>query len=199
MTPAPSSVTLRAARITLRPWQPADAPALHAAVHESVAHLGRWLPWCTADYGLADAQAWIARCAEAWQRADGFAFAIHRADDGRLLGGCGLSRLDPAHRCGNLGYWVRASALRGGVATAAARLVARFGFDELGLIRIEIVTLPDNIASRGVARRLGARFEAVARHRLWAFGAPHAAAVHGLIAADLSTTDGDHAPATSPD
>lgn len=195
----PPTVELRDARIRLRPWRASDAPELHAAVRESIAHIGRWLPWCTADYNLADARAWITHCDEQWRNGESFAFAVHRADDGMLLGSCGLSRLDRVHRGGNLGYWVRASGLRQGVATAAARCVARFGFENLGLIRIEVVTLPDNVASRAVALRLGARVEAIARHRVWAWGAAHDAVVHSLIATDLSAgAAGDHPPATNP-
>jgi ribosomal-protein-alanine N-acetyltransferase len=47
------------------------------------------------------------------------------------------------------------------VASAAAAQVAAFGFGALGLVRIEIRVLPENAASLGVARRLGAAREAV--------------------------------------
>ena len=42
------------------------------------------------------------------------------------------------------------------VATAAALLVARFGFDELGLQRIEIIAAVSNKASQRVAEKIGA-------------------------------------------
>ncbi len=194
-TPAPPS--LAGGRLILQPWRDADAAELHAAVQESVAGVGRWLPWCRADYDLEHARAWTAHCRDAWQSGAHFAFAVRDAAGGELLGGCGLNQLNPLHRSANLGYWVRSSRQGRGIATAAARLVARFGFAELGLIRIEIVTLPDNHASRRVAARLGARFEGMARQRLWAWDRAHDAAVHALIPADLAQPAAEQNAATS--
>ncbi|EIL91781.1 MULTISPECIES: GNAT family N-acetyltransferase [Rhodanobacter] len=172
-------------RLYLRTWREEDAPALVEAAHESVASVGPWLPWCRADYGLDDALAWIAHCQTGWASGDHFAFPVFEANSGRLLGATGLSQHNRLHRSANLGYWVRESCQRRGVAVAAARRVARFGFSQLGLVRIEIVILPDNLASHGVARSLGAKFEAVARQKLWVDGRARDAAVYGWIPRDL--------------
>ena len=48
-----------------------------------------------------------------------------------------------------------------GIATAAVRLIARFGFEDLGLQRLELLVAADNLASRRVAEKVGARFEGV--------------------------------------
>jgi RimJ/RimL family protein N-acetyltransferase len=80
---------------------------------------------------------------------------------------------------------MRQACQRRGLATAAAQHVARFGFEQLGLIRIEIVALPDNAASRATALRIGARFESIARQRLLVEGQPRDAAVYGLLRSDL--------------
>ena len=181
----PVALPLTDGRLSLRPWRNADAADLLAAVRESVDNVGRWLPWCHAGYGPEQAAAWVAHCQDAWQAGEHYAFAVRDATSGALLGGCGLNQINRAHRSANLGYWVRATCQRHGIAVAAARLVARFGFAELGLLRIEIVTLPDNLASRRVAEKLGASFECIARQRLWAWDRAHDAAVHGLIPADL--------------
>jgi RimJ/RimL family protein N-acetyltransferase len=85
-----------------------------------------------------------------------------------------------------MGYWVRASRERRGIGSAAARLASRFAFTELGLARIEIVALPDNVASRRVAEKIGARLECVARNRLQFRGEPRDAAVYSLVPGDLS-------------
>ncbi|MEO5829509.1 MAG: GNAT family protein [Rhodanobacter sp.] len=172
-------------RLLLRPWQESDAALLVAAVHESVDSVGHWLPWCRADYGVEDATAWIAHCRAGWASGEHFAFPVFDAASGQLLGGAGLSQHDKLHRSANLGYWVRESCQRCGVAVAAARLVARFGFRQLGLARIEIVILPDNLASHTVAKHLGAKFEAIARQRLWVDRRARDAAVYGWLPQDL--------------
>jgi RimJ/RimL family protein N-acetyltransferase len=82
----------------------------------------------------------------------------------------------------DLGFWIRASAAGKGLATAAARLISSFGFEELGLLRIEILVAVENAASERVAQKLGALREGVLRNRLFLHGRSHDAAVHSLIA-----------------
>lgn len=183
--PLRNTIELTGGGLSLRPWRDADAPALAAAVGESVVGVGRWLPWCHAGYTQATATNWIAQCQAGWRSGAHFAFAVMALDSGDLLGGAGLSQHNQAHHCANLGYWVRESRQRQGVGSTAARLVARFGFEQLGLIRIEVVVLPDNLPSRATAQRIGAKFEAIARHRLWAREQARDAAVYGLLPGDL--------------
>ena len=173
-------------RLRLRPWQRDDAPRLVEAVHESIASVGRWLPWCRADYGPDDARDWIADCQSGWQSGKLFAFPIFDVHSGLLLGSIGLSQLNAEHRSANLGYWIRQTCQGHGLATAATRLVAKFGFERLGLIRIEIVVQPENLPSRRTAEKSGASFEGMARNRLWIGEQSHHAAVYSLIEADLS-------------
>ena len=171
--------------ILLRPYIAADAPALHAAVRASVESLSYWLPWCHADYSLADAQAWIAHCEQAWQDKTEFPFGIFDRRSGDVLGGAGLNRLNRVDRSANLGYWVGEAHRGRGIATRAAVLAAAIGFAELGLVRLEIVALSHNLASQRVAEKAGATREAEARNRLIFQGRPASAVVYSLIPGDL--------------
>jgi ribosomal-protein-serine acetyltransferase len=89
------------------------------------------------------------------------------------------------HNTGNVGYWVRESVQRQGIATQAARTMARFGFETLHLTRLEIIAAEDNCPSRAVAEKLGATFECIARNRLYVRGEPLDAAVYSLIPGDI--------------
>ncbi|MFE8601434.1 GNAT family N-acetyltransferase [Archangium violaceum] len=184
--PVPPPPRLAEGTLSLHPWQPDLATALVEAVHESVASVGRWLPWCHAGYGPAEADAWIAQCGDGWAAGGHFAFAIIEETTGTLLGGTGLNRIDRVNRNANLGYWVRQSRQGQGIAARAAGLATRFGFGQLGLVRIEIVIQPDNQPSLRTAEKLGARFEAVARQRICLHGQARDAAVYGLIPEDLA-------------
>lgn len=194
------AVELYAGELRLRPWQPDDAENLRDVVQASLSSVGRWLPWCHADYGLEDASGWIAHCQHGWSHDEHFAFAVFDDRTGELVGGAGLNQRNHLHRSANLGYWVRQSRQGEGIAARAASRVARFGFESLELIRIEIVTLPNNLASRRTAEKIGAKFEAVARHRLWVRDQATDAAVHALIRADMNgmvQPSVAHTPATS--
>ena len=165
---------------SIRRYRSDDAGPLLEAVHESVAQVGHWLPWCHAGYSLADAQGWIARCAQNWQDRSEYNFVIVD-DTGRLLGGCGLNQLRPEHQLANLGYWVRSSATGRGVATAAIRELANFAFRETNLMRLELVVATGNAASRRVAGKVGALDEGIAHDRLFVHDQAHDAVVYVLL------------------
>jgi RimJ/RimL family protein N-acetyltransferase len=183
--PRPESTELTAAAMVLRPWRADDAPAMHDAVRESMQSLATWLPWCHPDYGLVDAQARIDACHAGWAQGELFSFAT-LDDEGRLLGSVGLSQVNRLHRSANAGYWLRTSAQGHGWASRALARVARFGFEQLGLIRVEIVAEPGNVASRRTAEQAGARFEVIARNKIWSRDRPADAAVYSLVPGDLA-------------
>ena len=163
----------------IRPWQSSDADSLYAAARASMSTVGRWLPWCHDKYARADSEAWIEHCWKSWDSGEQYAFAILADDESRVLGGAGLNRLDRARGMANLGYWVRTKAQGRGVATQAARLVGAFGFEH-GFARLEIVAAIDNLPSRRVAEKSGARFQRIERGRIEFRGARLDAAIYLL-------------------
>ena len=175
---------IEAGRFVLRPLEDEDAPAFAHAVRESAAAVSRWMDWAHPAYTADEALAWIAICRRDRVANTAHEFGVFDPSDGALVGGAGLNRIDAMHGTGNLGYWIRSSRLREGAALAAARALAAYGFDVLALTRLEIVTAEGNDASAGVARRLGAKHECLARHRLRVGGRPVRANVHSLIPGD---------------
>jgi len=164
----------------IRAYQSGDADALCEAARESVGEVFRWLPWCHAQYSMADAVEWTRSRAALAAAGREHSFAIVGAD-GRFLGGCGLNQISRIHRLANLGYWVRTSATRQGVATEAVRQLAAFAFAHTDLVRLEIVCAVGNDASQRVAERAGALREGVLRHRLLVHGQPMDAVMYSLV------------------
>lgn len=176
--------TLTDGHIVLRPLAPEDAEAIHVAACESIGTVGRWMPWCHSGYELHEAATWIDTCRKNWTEGASCEFGVFDAANG-FCGGVGLNSFNRLNNFANLGYWVRSSCLRLGIATAAAHLAARFAFDRLQFARVEIVIHADNVASRRVAERLGATFECIARNRVVLHGRSHDAAVYSLVPDDL--------------
>ncbi len=166
--------------LLIRPYQPTDAPLLFEAATESVAEIFPWLPWCHSGYTRAESEEWIERCVETWEDRTEYNFAIVD-QSGRFLGGCGLNQIRTDHRFANLGYWVRTSAARRGVASAAVRRLADFAFIETDLLRLEIVAAVENVASQRVAEKAGALREAVLQDRLLLHGKRHDAVLYALL------------------
>lgn len=83
-------------RILLRPFQPGDVDAVYEAVRESIVEVGRWLPWCHADYRRSESKAWVTSRAAAWEAEEEYSFGILDVESGAFLGGCGLNHINPA-------------------------------------------------------------------------------------------------------
>ncbi len=64
---------------------------------------------------------------------------------------------------GALGYWIGEPFSRQGHTLAAVKSVCRFGFQRLGLHRLEAACLPTNEASTGVLLKAGFKQEGLAR------------------------------------
>lgn len=175
-------------RLLIRPYRPDDADALYTAVYDSLAELEPWLPWAHAGYDRAAAASWIAYAEGAWTEGVEFPFAVTDAASGRILGGTGINQLIPEHRIGHIGYWTRTDAAGQGIASAACRLGARFGFEALGLQRLGIVMALGNAASRRVAEKAGAQYEGIARNRIRTRNRAQDAHVYALVPSDLGMT-----------
>ncbi len=172
--------------ILIRPLATEDVDALFATVSASLPTLSQWLPWATPAYARTEAETWIAHCMRRRETEDEFHFGAFDVASGELLGSVGLNHRIRASRSAHLGYWVADHARGRGVAVAAAKQAARFGFDTLGLQRIVIQVLPENRASLRVAIKLGAVCEGIARNGILFDGEPREAIVHSLIPTDLA-------------
>ena len=171
--------------VGIRPFRPDDIPLLFDAVRESVNDLCAFMTWCRPDYSLEDSGSFIAKCDSDWEKGEQYNFAIVDMKDGTLLGSVGLNRIDRAHNFANIGYWVRRTRTRRGVATAATRLIARFGLKELGFHRLEILIPVNNMASQRIAQKAGAKFEGILRNRLILANKLHDAFLFSLTSGDL--------------
>jgi RimJ/RimL family protein N-acetyltransferase len=85
----------------------------------------------------------------------------------------------------NLGYWVRTSRIREGIATEAAKQAAQYGFERLRFQRLEIVVEIGNLPSLRVAKKIGAVQEGLLRNRGNLHGSPFDAYMYSLIPSDL--------------
>jgi RimJ/RimL family protein N-acetyltransferase len=184
-TRLPPTVPSEPNPLHLRLFRVDDVEPMYRAVRESISELSRWLPWCHAGYSMEESAAWVASRETAWIKGEEYSFVVADPQSGRLLGGCGLNQFDHMRRRCNLGYWVRSSETGRGLATAATRLLARFGFEELKLERIEIVAALGNKASQRVAEKSGALREGVARRRLRVHNVQHDAVCFSLIPEDF--------------
>jgi RimJ/RimL family protein N-acetyltransferase len=149
--------TLKTARLTLRPFTLADAPAVQqlASAYE-VALNTLSIPH---PYPEGAAAAWIAT-----HQADYDADRIHHfaLDDGQVAGSMGL--MMKGDRIAEIGYWIGVPFWGRGYATEAAREVIRYGFEDCSLLRIFAGIFTRNPASGRVLQKVGMQYEGTLRH-----------------------------------
>ncbi len=176
---------LRTESIILRPFEPMDIESHYEAALESVDSIYPWLLWCHPGYKIIESKTWVESRKKEWEQGISYDFVIADALDGVCLGACALNSMNREHTFSNLGYWVRTSRTRRGIATAASRLLVRFGFDTLRLNRIEISIAVGNGPSVRVAEKLGALHEGVLRNRIMTAYGVSDAVMYSLIPEDF--------------
>jgi RimJ/RimL family protein N-acetyltransferase len=172
-------------KVGLRPYQADDAPLLYDAASESIADIYPWMPWCHPGYTLAESEQWVPICIADREAKRAFDFVVYDQETGKFLGAVALNQIHPFHQFANLGYWVRSRCAEYGIAVTATRMCARFGFEELGLKRIEIVAAMGNRRSQRVAEKAGAMREGILRSRLKIGDVWHDAVMFSLVPDDL--------------
>jgi RimJ/RimL family protein N-acetyltransferase len=153
--------------VILRRHTPADLDLLYEAAAESRGPgFSEWMVWCPEDYRREQAEDFLSRKLESWDKSEEYSLAVLDAQTGRYVGGTGFNKIIRQHGYANLGYWIRRSEWGKGYAVSACWGAARFGFERLRLIRAEIVIAVGNERSVRVAEKAGAQNEGVLRNRL---------------------------------
>jgi ribosomal-protein-alanine N-acetyltransferase len=93
-------------------------------------------------------------------------WAVTLKEEGRMIGTCGFTRFNFTSNSGEVGYVLNPDYHGRGIATEAVRQVMKFGFEELGLHRIECKFMEGNEASRRVMERVGMKFEGYSREAM---------------------------------
>lgn len=171
---------LRTPRLLLRRITAADAPAILRLRSEP--QVMRYLdrePAASLDEALAFIGIIDANLADN----AGLTWGLARADaPDKLLGTCGIWRLDLYHHRGEVGYALLPEAWGQGLMQEALAEVCRYGFEVLQLHSLEGNVNPHNEASIRVLERLGFVREAYFRENYYFRGQFTDSAIYSLLA-----------------
>jgi RimJ/RimL family protein N-acetyltransferase len=197
-------------RLCLRPFVLTDAHRVRQlAGDRRIAQFTARIPH---PYPEGVAEAWIQSHQPAAAQGKAFDFAItltgtrtpgredHPGETGHVIGAIGLwLQGDPAHRRGELGYWMGVAYWNRGFVTEAARAVIDFGFSRRQLHRIVACHFGGNPASGRVLRKLGMTHEGVERSHFNKDGEFHDLVHFGILEEEWRRrrTPARH-PATTP-
>ncbi|GAA3839585.1 GNAT family N-acetyltransferase [Saccharothrix violaceirubra] len=139
--------------LRLRPWRPADLPALVAAHRDPL--LRRRL--ATSLTGEAEAGQWLDAQTAGWVTATRFSFAVTADADDRTPLGHVVVKVGSAEMA-EVGYWTAAHARGQGVATRVTDTVSQWALDTQDMVvltRLDLVHAVDNQWSCRVAVKCG--------------------------------------------
>ena len=125
---------------------------------------------------------WLATTPQKEGRVD---LAVISKSSGELLGEVVLNEIDDDNRCGNLRIGLRSSFFGQGYGPEAMRLVIVYGFEVLGLHRIELEVFAFNDRAIRAYEKLGFRREGVRREALFQDGRYHNAITMALLDREL--------------
>lgn len=161
----PAFPVLTTERLVLRQLRASDAERMFAMRSDPLVmqHVNR--PMAKV---LEDASALIEMINGRIAAGESLHWAITLPEDDAFLGLIGIWRLVKEHHYGELGYTLMQDYWSKGYASEAIAAVTDFGFDGLGLHRIEAITRPANVASMRALEKNGFVREGLLRQNiLW--------------------------------
>ena len=147
---------LQTDRLTLRRMKVGDSfDVFEYASREDVTEFLLWKP----HPDIAYTREYLQFVATHYEIGDFFDWAVVLREEDKMIGTCGFTKFDYTHNLGEIGYVINPEYRGRGIAVEAVREVMRFGFEELGLNRIEAKFMEHNTASLRVMEKVGMTFE----------------------------------------
>lgn len=123
----------------------------------------RYLTW-TEHPNIEFTKSYLRYVSQRYRTGDAIDWAVIHRESGKMIGTCGFAKIDRINNFAEIGYVLNPKYQRQGIAAEAAWAVIEFGFDVLGLERIEARYMVENTPSRKVMEKCHMTFEGVRRH-----------------------------------
>ena len=159
----PEPVEIAAGWLQLTPWTSDLAPEILVMIRDP--EFRRWYVH-PPDLGEDAADRWFRDRAERWRSGALLSLAVRDATTGALVGDVQLSDLSPWDGSAWIGYSTTPAARGRGIAPHAVGVLTRWGFQAIGLHRIQLGHAVENPASCRVAIKAGYPAEGILRSSL---------------------------------
>ena len=145
--------------ISLQPITISHADSMMDLINANRIYLRQWLPWVDNMRTIENAKANIEDCALRAAAKTDFTFVI--MFNNKMAGRIGIHHVNQQNKIGEIGYWLADNMQGHGIITKSCVALISYGFQTLGLNRIEIKCATGNVKSKAVADKLKFKFEAV--------------------------------------
>ena len=159
--------TLETERLMLRRIWPSDLEDVNE--YSADPAVPRFLLW--SPHGSKKQTAQYLRIVDRkYKKSEFYDWGVVYKETGKLIGTCGFTSFDVVNNSAEIGYVLNSSFWGKGLGSEAARAVITFGFEALGLNRIEAIFMPENNSSRRVLEKCGMVREGVKRQAIYTKG-----------------------------
>lgn len=176
-------LTVRTARLLLRPFQTTDAEAVHRLAGSQDVAAGTFLPH---PMDRQAALSWITERVEDQTAGRGVTFAITLEESGEVIGAIGME-IVATHEQGLLSYWLGRPYWNRGYGTEAVSALVGYGFSSLKLHRIYAPHFHTNPASGRVLQKVGMTHEGRLREHYLCFGRRIDVELYGMLREEFLT------------
>lgn len=147
--------------IELRPFFPHHAREAFHLIDKNRKTLRQWLNWVDSHISLKDTKAFISSALEHYGDYDGLDTGIWY--QGQFCGQVSFNSWNLKNYKADLGYWLAEPFTGKGIMTKSVRAMIQYGFDVVGLHRIELLCAVQNTRSCAIAERLSFTHEGILR------------------------------------
>ena len=172
---------LETERLLLRPMRVCDAADMFEyAQNPEVTRYLLWQP----HRDIGHTRAYLEYLGGRYRLGMHYEWAVILKSEDRMIGTCGFASVDCPHNKAEIGYVLNPRYRGQGLMPEAVSRVLRFGFDMMGLHRIEARYMIGNDASRRVMDKVGMSFEGVLRDAMLVKGAYRDIGMCAILAQD---------------
>lgn len=162
--PFSSMSNLRTERLLLRKLNMHDAQNVYD--YSSDPLVAKHVLW-DAHRNVAESKSYIRYMMRKYRLGEPSSWGMEYLEENRIIGTIGFMWYNEENRSAEVGYSLSRAYWNRGLMTEALSAVVRYGFERLGLNRIEAQHEVDNPASGAVMRKVGMRHEGTLRSRLY--------------------------------
>ncbi len=137
------------------------AVALYEAVDNNREHLSQFLSWVGDMESPSDIVNYIQNCESLYIQKKEVSFVIISGE--KTVGRIGLHHLNLQNKNAAIGYWLTKDAEGNGIITRSCKKLLDYGFQSLGLHRIEIKAAVANVKSQAIPLKLNFKKEGISR------------------------------------
>jgi ribosomal-protein-alanine N-acetyltransferase len=175
--------TLETDRLILRKMILGDTEAVFA--YASDPEVTRYVIW-DAHRTIEDSEIFLRSVAERYENAEVADWGIVYKGNGRFIGGCGIVGWDLENARAEIGYVLSRQYWGQGLMPEAVRAMIAFGFEKMGLNRLEARCITENTASARVMEKAGMLYEGTLRQREFIKGAYRDTKIYSILKSEFS-------------